>query len=43
MQLGAEIDTVEEMTDDSVQRWLDANCDIKKDSLSAAQVLTLGF
>jgi hypothetical protein len=41
MQLGAEIDTVEKVTDDSVQRWLDVNCDIKKDGLSAAQVLTL--
>jgi hypothetical protein len=40
-QLGDEIDSVEKVTDDTVQRWLDAKCEIKKDGLSAAQVLTL--
>jgi hypothetical protein len=40
-QLGDEIDTVEKVTDNLLQCWLDANCDIKKDGFSAAQVLTL--
>jgi hypothetical protein len=33
-RLGADIDTVDKVSDKAVQSWLDANCDVKKDGMS---------
>jgi hypothetical protein len=40
-RLGADIDTVDKVSDNAVQSWLDANCDVKKDGMSLAQVHAL--
>jgi hypothetical protein len=40
-RLGADIDTVDKVSDKAVQSWLDANCDVKKDGMSLTQVHAL--